>query len=229
MRPLGGVCKPLGGSLKFAIMRCPFFLSLLLLASCASTRSKAPGAPASVPQSQAQRDKPAYTERMWASFKGGLHAVSSGADAIAHGAVGVFDSAAGTVGKVLKPSGPKKSALKVELLGVPAPLSVSKTQSLDLRLQLTNTGKRLELLEFASTQRVDAVIKDAAGKIVARAGDAMEVQPEAGIVTANPEERLEFSLHLPSRGLHPGERYNLDAAVIGQPGLSVSVPLTVIP
>lgn len=229
MRPSGGVCKPLGGSLKFGIMRRPFFLSLLIFASCASPRSKVPATFGSDQAGQPREDRPTYAARAWSSVKGGLHAVSSGADALTHGAVEVFDSAAGKVGKVFKLGGPKKPAFKVEILGMPNPLSVSKSKSLNLRIQLTNTGKKLELLEFASTQRVDAVIKDAAGKIVARAGDAMEVQPEAGFVTANPGERLEFGLTLPLQELQPGKRYHLDAAVIGQSGLNISMPLTVVP
>jgi hypothetical protein len=135
--------------------------------------------------------------------------------------VGVFDSSKETQkGKI-------KSRVKVEVECTPSPVVLKQTPSLRVRVLVSNPAKRAELLEFASSVRADAVVRDSQGQIVARAEAEEAVRQEPGMVTLNPGEKLEYVLTLPTRGLGAGKSYSLEAALVGQEGLFVRSPIRV--
>jgi hypothetical protein len=120
----------------------------------------------------------------------------------------------------------KKLPLELSLTYHPSPLVLGQTQQLAVSVRVVNTGKRTQMLEFPSTLRADAVIRDASGQIVSRASGESVVRSEASIVTINPKERLEYSLNLPTRGLNAGKVYSLECALVGQTGINTRVSIT---
>lgn len=155
---------------------------------------------------------------VWHSVLNGLQTVGDAASAVAKTASGAF-------GKVFDFSVPKRGGLKLDLVCSSNPIRLGKGAQVAVKLQLFNTGKKTRLLEFASGQRAEVVLRDASGRIVGRSSSS--AGEEAGLVTLNPRERIEFLLQLPTQELAAGKTYSLEAAITGQPGLVAKLPLTV--
>ena len=119
-----------------------------------------------------------------------------------------------------------KQPLRLEGQCSSNPVAVKSTPSLEVQLRVLNPTKRAQMLEFSSGKRVDAVLRDASGKIVARASAGAEENSLASLVTINPGERLEYRLSLPTSGMVPGHVYTLEAAVTGQAGLLSRMTIT---
>ncbi len=142
------------------------------------------------------------------------------------GAEAVAKTASGAVGKVFDFSGPKKSkGLRLDVACSSNPVRLSQGGSLSVKLQLFNTGKKTQLLEFENAHRADVVLRDASGKIASRGSSSSG--GESGLVTVNPGERIEFLLQLPTKQLEAGKVYTLEAAISGQAGLLARLPLRV--
>ena len=155
---------------------------------------------------------------VWQSVLGGVKTVVGGAGSVAK-------TASGAVGKVFDFSGSKKNTgFRLDLVFSPNPVRLSQNASLTVRVQLFNTGKKTQLLEFSNAHRVEVVLRDSVGKIASRA--SVSSGAEAGMLTINPGERIEFWLQLPTRQLQAGV-YTLEAAMAGQEGLVSKVPLKV--
>jgi hypothetical protein len=164
---------------------------------------------------------------VWHSVVGGLKAVGDGAGAVAKGAEAVAKTATGAVTKVFDFSGPKRTGLKLDLVCASNPVRLGKGTPVAVKLQLFNMGKKTQLLEFASGQRAEMVVRDSSGKIVGRS--LVSTGEEAGVVTLNPRERIEFLLQLPTKELVAGKTYSLEAAITGQAGLVAKMPMNVAP
>jgi hypothetical protein len=157
---------------------------------------------------------------VWSSVKSGWHAVAdpttSALKSTTQAITGIFTQSA-------KPKVP----LLLDVVCTPNPVVPSKSQNLQVIVKLHNNGKKTQLLEFQTTQRADAVLRDATGKICARASGEKEFAADSAMVTINPGERLEYTLSLPTQGLVGGKSYTLEVGLTGQSGLSGSLPITV--
>jgi hypothetical protein len=104
---------------------------------------------------------------------------------------------------------------------------LERDRKLNVKVLASNLGKRAEIMEFPSSQRVDAVLRDDEGKIVGRASEDLEFLDETSVVTLNPGERVEYVLGISTRGLSAGKTYKLEAAITNQNGLTSSVMVPV--
>lgn len=155
---------------------------------------------------------------IWGTVVGGL---KSAAD----GTVAVAKTASSAVGKAFDFSKPKRPGFKLEVICGSNPIRLDSSGALYVKLQLFNTGKKTQLLEFPSPQRAEVVLRDPVGKIVSRASFA--TGEDAGMVTLNAGERIEFVLKLPTKELGRGRAYTLEAAITGHAGLVTRVPVRV--
>jgi hypothetical protein len=161
---------------------------------------------------------PKSSRGIWGTVFGGL---KSAAD----GTVAVAKTASGAVGKAFDFSKPKSPGFKLEAICGSNPIRLDSSGALYVKLQLFNTGKKTQLLEFGSPQRAEAVLRDPTGKIVSRA--SFSTGEDAGIVTLNAGERIEFVLRLPTKELGRGRAYTLEAAVTGHAGMVIRLPVSV--
>jgi hypothetical protein len=120
-----------------------------------------------------------------------------------------------------------KVPLLLDVAYSPNPVTPSKTTHLQVFVKVYNNSKKTQLLEFTTTQRADAVLRDSTGKIVARASEGNTFAPEPTMTTINPGERLEYALSLSTQTLTAGKTYNLEVGLAGQSGLSGSLPVIV--
>ena len=157
---------------------------------------------------------------VWSSVKSGWHAV---ADPTTSALKSTTKALTGIFTQHSKPKVP----LLLDVVCTPNPVTPSKSQTLQVVVKLHNNGKQTQLLEFHTSQRADAVVRDTAGKITARASEGKTFAPESAMVTINPGERLEYTLSIPTQGLIAGKSYNLEVGLTGQSGLSGTLPITV--
>jgi hypothetical protein len=144
---------------------------------------------------------------------------SLAADGLEHAGKTVGSGVSWTVSRVSKALGisdgkRKKTGAQVKLEVTPAVVNLDQHRKLEVVVKVVNPGKRAVLLEFPSSQRVDAVIRDLQGHIVARASEDSQFVEEPAVVSVNPGERVEYALTLPTRELKPASRYKLEAAVV---------------
>jgi hypothetical protein len=93
----------------------------------------------------------------------------------------------------------------------PVAPKLSEQRQITATLRLANKSKKLAQLDFPTSQRIEAVIKDQAGRILERWSDDQRFIDEPGLVAINPGERLEYSISLATREMKGGETYTVEA------------------
>ncbi len=122
----------------------------------------------------------------------------------------------GIVNRVLHPFGGKKDGagknggkLAVEMKLSPLPLKLADANRLKVTLTLVNHGKKLAPLEFPTSQRIEVLIKNSAGKTVEQWSQDQAFTSEPTVVTINPNERAEYSVEVATRELSAGQTYTV--------------------
>ncbi len=103
----------------------------------------------------------------------------------------------------------KQLAMTVRL--EPQPLSLSETRQLKVTLQLVNKGGKLVQLDFPTTQRIEVLVRNGAGKMIEQWSEDQSFAQELTLVAINPGERLEYSVTVSTRDLAAGQTYFVDA------------------
>ena len=93
----------------------------------------------------------------------------------------------------------------------PLPVKLSESRQLKVTLQLANKGKRLVQLEFPTTQRIEVLLRNSAGKMIEQWSEDQSFTNEPTLVAVNPGERLEYAVSVSTRDLSPGEKYSVEA------------------
>ncbi len=93
----------------------------------------------------------------------------------------------------------------------PEPVKLSEVRTFKVTLQLANKGKKLVQLDFPTTQRIEVLLKDAAGKRIEQWSEDQAFENEPTLVTINPGERLEYVANVATRDLKAGDSYTVEA------------------
>jgi hypothetical protein len=127
----------------------------------------------------------------------------------------------------MKPAAPLNLKSLVVSLSVepPAP-KLSEVRQMMVTLRLVNRGKRLVHLDFPTTQRIDVVVKNKAGKAIEHWSEDRRFENQPGLVTINPSERLEYSASVATREMTAGETFTVEAWLPAFDSLSASAPVT---
>jgi len=92
----------------------------------------------------------------------------------------------------------------------PMPLKLSDVRTLKVTLQLANRGKKLQQLDFPTTQRIEVLLKDATGKLIERWSEDQAFENDPTLVAINPGERLEYIANVATREMHAGETFTIE-------------------
>jgi hypothetical protein len=84
-------------------------------------------------------------------------------------------------------------------------------------------------LHFPTSQRVDAVVKNTAGKVVEHWADDHRFENEPGIVAINPGERLEYHLNVATRELSAGSEFTVEGFFPNYEPLRASAKVVPVP
>ena len=95
-------------------------------------------------------------------------------------------------------------------LDPPAP-KLAEVRLVQVKLQLLNKGRHLVRFDFPTSQRIDVVVKDAAGKILEQWSEYHRFEKTPGMVTINPGERLEYTASVATREMKAGETFSIEA------------------
>ena len=111
----------------------------------------------------------------------------------------------------------------------PVPTKLSATPRMEATLRLENVSKRFIQLEFASAQRFDVIVRDAAGRVVVQWSEDRMFDMALGYVGINPGEHLEYQAAFSTRDLQPGKLYVVTALVTGRGRDDLKVELPLVP
>ncbi len=128
----------------------------------------------------------------------------------------VGEKKTGIVHRVLHPFGGGKDGaaknngrLTIEMKLAPLPLKLAESNRLKVTLTLVNHGKKLAPLEFPTSQRIEVLIINGAGKTIEQWSQDQAFTSEPTVVTINPNERAEYSVEVATREMSAGQSYTV--------------------
>jgi hypothetical protein len=93
----------------------------------------------------------------------------------------------------------------------PPAIKLTAARQVKVSVHLGNASKKFAQLEFPTTQRIEVVIRDTAGKMVEQWSEDQAFTDTPGVVSINPGEHLDYSATLSTRDLVAGQTYIVEA------------------
>ena len=120
----------------------------------------------------------------------------------------------GWVGRILHPfSGnasapvqfrdPKLRGLVLDLQVSPQTVKLSEVRQLEIKLIVTNRGKRTVTLDFPNDQRIDIYLMNSADVVLTKWSDNHAIKEKSGTLLINPQEHVEYNETISTRELTP--------------------------
>lgn len=109
----------------------------------------------------------------------------------------------------------------------PQPLKLSDTHEISVTLTLTNNTDKLTQLDFPTTQRVEVLLRNEAGKMVTQWSENQSFSNDPGYVTINPREHVEYTVSISGRDMVAGKTYTIEGFLPNYDKLRVTK--TIIP
>ncbi len=116
--------------------------------------------------------------------------------------------------------------LRLALVFNPPTVKLPDTRRIEVTMQLTNAGKKLVQLEFPTSQRIEVLVKNQAGRELERWSEDQVINNEPTVVTLNPGERLEYTAAIATREMVTGQRYAVEGFFPRYPELRVIKAIT---
>jgi len=102
----------------------------------------------------------------------------------------------------------KKLVLTMDF--TPQPVKLTEGNKIQVTLLLTNKTGRFVQLDFPTTQRIEVLLHNQAGKLVTQWSEEQSFTNDAGYVTLDPDEHVEYSVTISGRDLVAGKTYTLE-------------------
>ena len=154
---------------------------------------------------------PGFWERTWQSTKNGSNHVW---DSTKRVGAKTADLATAPFHRGKKTANEPKTVWRqfaVSLTLDPVAVRLPECRSIRATVVLTNKSKTPAQLEFPSSQRIEVLVKNEAGKTLSRWSDDQKLDKEQGFLVINPEERLEYTTTLSTRDMSPGQTTLIEA------------------
>jgi hypothetical protein len=106
------------------------------------------------------------------------------------------------------------------------------SDEITIKFTLVNASDKGSTLYFPTAQRLDAVIRDAEGKIIYTWSEDFEFAAEPGYSYVNAGERLNYQLKIPFqalRGKIPQGQSTITASLVNYPQMKAVMPLEIQP
>jgi len=127
---------------------------------------------------------------------------------------------------VSKASSATFRGLEMKMTAEPTAPKLGETRQLTVTLQLQNKGKRLVQLDFPTTQRIEVLVRNTAGKMVEQWSEDQRFENEPGLVAINPGERLEYAATVSTRDFVAGQEYIVEGFFPNYESLRGTVKIT---
>ena len=127
---------------------------------------------------------------------------------------------------------------KTKLEVIPAQLTLKRirdpqpSDEITVKFTLVNGSDKGSTLYFPTSQRMDAVIRDAEGKTIYTWSEDFEFATESGYSYVNAGERLNYQLKIPFqalRGKLPQGQATITASLVNYPEVKAVMPLEIQP
>ena len=118
--------------------------------------------------------------------------------------------------------------MQAQLKVSPEPVKLGETRQLEVTLIVLNTSKRALPLKFATSQRIEILIREpGTAKVLSQWSADRTFDPKGSYLIVNPKERLEYKESITTRELKAGKPYDVEAYLIGYDrDLHVTKPIT---
>ncbi|MHA3775099.1 BsuPI-related putative proteinase inhibitor [Verrucomicrobiota bacterium sgz303538] len=113
--------------------------------------------------------------------------------------------------KLNEAKAPNWKRLELSMVVEPQPLKLPETRLMKVTLRLANRSKKFVQMEFPTSQRIEVLIRNKAGKLVEQWSEDQAFANEPTLVVVNPGERLEYTVNVATRDMSPGETYMVEA------------------
>lgn len=111
--------------------------------------------------------------------------------------------------------------LTLDLLVTPQIVKLSEVRRLQVKLVLTNLGKRAVTLDFATDQRIEIYLRNSAETILTKWSDNHAVTEKAATVLINPQEHVEYNETIATRDLAPNKVFIVEVFFPQYPELRI--------
>jgi hypothetical protein len=117
--------------------------------------------------------------------------------------------------------------IELKLSVDPADIQLSTTRQVQATVGVYNRSSKSFIdLSFPTTQRVEVLVKDSAGKVVNTWSEDQQFTSDPATITINPGERLEYTASVATREMSPGQPYVVEVSFPSYPDLTIQQLVT---
>ena len=116
---------------------------------------------------------------------------------------------------------PKIRGLVLDLQISPQTVRLSEVRQLEVKLTVTNIGKRTASLDFAKSQRIEILLKNSAGTVLTRWSDNRVITDTPATLLVNPSEHVEYNETIATRELAPNKVFIVEVFFPRYPELRI--------
>ncbi len=116
---------------------------------------------------------------------------------------------------------PKLRGLKLDVQLSPQPVKLSEVRQLQVKVQITNVGKKPVELQFPDAQRIEIQLRNAADEVLIKWSENRTFAQMTGSVLINPGEHIEYAETIATRELSPNKVYVAEVFLPQFPELNV--------
>lgn len=114
-------------------------------------------------------------------------------------------------GDANKPSKKDKNGkMELALQVSPDPVKLSEGSKIEVTVILTNKSGKMVQLQFPTTQRVEVLLRNGAGKLVTQWSEEQSFSNDPGYVTIDNGERVQYTVTISGRDMAVGQPYTIE-------------------
>ena len=115
----------------------------------------------------------------------------------------------------------KIRGLELDLQISPQPVKLSETRQIEVKVTLTNKGKKVVALDFDTDQRIEIYLMNSADVVLTKWSDNHAITNKAETVLINPDEHVEYTQTIATRELTPNKVFTAEIFFPKYPELRV--------
>ena len=92
----------------------------------------------------------------------------------------------------------------------PMPVRLSDSRQIEARIRLENISRKFVQLQFPTSQRIELIVHDDAGKTIFQWSEDHIIEQTVGFVGINPGEHVEYTATIPTRDMQVGRKYTIE-------------------
>jgi hypothetical protein len=110
-----------------------------------------------------------------------------------------------------QPVNPKLRGLVLELQVSPQIVKLSEVRQIEVKLTVTNKGKRVITMDFPNDQRIDIYLMNSAEIVLTKWSENHAIKEKPGTLLINPQEHVEYNEKISTRELTPDKVFIAEA------------------